>query len=185
METSCWPPPIFNDASTCLDKARSGHLMSFLKLIRAHIHDILFSSWRFALHDQVGIGNALAGLGRVMIDAMIENRILLINSLILEKFCTVVPCSLNSLPNGFTSHLSEKGVNVTHASHCLINFSERYPALIPILEACKCGQSPPPSDPGDFDWPYRCFYAKILRRLIDRTSSNGGMIQSEKLWLKK
>ena len=45
-------------------------------------------------HKGIGIGNTLGGLSRVMQDAMMEDRTILIRSIILEKFCQIFKCSL-------------------------------------------------------------------------------------------
>ena len=50
-------------------------------------------------HEQVGIGNALGGFGRVMVEAMTEDRELVIHSLIFEKFCEIVSCALTRQPD--------------------------------------------------------------------------------------
>ena len=49
-------------------------------------------------HEQVGIGNALGGFGRVMVEAMTNDRELVIHSLIFDKFCEIVSCTLTRQP---------------------------------------------------------------------------------------
>ena len=52
-------------------------------------------------HEQVGIGNALGGFGHVLLDAMIQDRELIIHSLIFEKFCEIMSCALEVPPAGW------------------------------------------------------------------------------------
>ena len=52
--------------------------------------------WR--RHDQVGIGNALGGLTTAAIDAFVENRDLVLESRILQKFCEFVRCAIIKAP---------------------------------------------------------------------------------------
>ena len=51
-------------------------------------------------HKSIGIGNALSGYARVMMDALLENRTMVIRSVILRKFCEVVQCRVHELPAG-------------------------------------------------------------------------------------
>jgi hypothetical protein len=49
-------------------------------------------------HEQVGIGNTLGGFARVMLDALAEDRAVVIHSIILQKFCEIVQCAVNEIP---------------------------------------------------------------------------------------
>jgi len=51
-------------------------------------------------HKGIGIGNALSGYSRVMMDALLEDRTMVIRSVIMRKFCEVLQCRLHELPAG-------------------------------------------------------------------------------------
>ena len=51
----------------------------------------------WTLHDLVGIGNALGGFSRALQDSLAEDRLLIINSIILQKFCHIVGCPLRQV----------------------------------------------------------------------------------------
>lgn len=51
-------------------------------------------------HKSIGIGNALSGYARVLMDALIENRTMVVRSVILRKFCEVLQCRIHELPGG-------------------------------------------------------------------------------------
>jgi hypothetical protein len=56
----------------------------------------LVTHWR--RHDHVGIGNALGGLTSATIEAFLENRELVLESRVLQKFCEFVRCAIREVP---------------------------------------------------------------------------------------
>jgi len=53
-------------------------------------------------HDNFGIGNTLHGFASAMLDAFVEDRSMVINSVVVQKFCEVLACSIRQLqrPDG-------------------------------------------------------------------------------------
>jgi hypothetical protein len=51
----------------------------------------------FATSSKVGIGNALGGFSDALQDCFIQNRQLVINSRILEKFCEILECTIHQV----------------------------------------------------------------------------------------
>ena len=51
-------------------------------------------------HKSIGIGNALSGYARVMMDALMEDRTMVLRSVIVRKFCDVLQCRMHELPDG-------------------------------------------------------------------------------------
>ena len=46
-------------------------------------------------HKGIGIGNALGGFARIMQDALMEDRVIVIRSIILRKFCEILSCAMH------------------------------------------------------------------------------------------
>lgn len=49
-------------------------------------------------HDQVGIGNALGGYASALLEAIEQDRVLVMYSIIMLKFCEVLPCRIHHTP---------------------------------------------------------------------------------------
>ena len=143
-------------------------------------------------NEQIGIGNTLGGFAAVTISGLIENRTVVYNSRMLEKFCALVSCKLKKLPGG--SYAPHKGTDVTIAGHSGIRVSggpEMKPemaSLAPFYHqaGCSLGETllanfDSSKDKVD-EWPRRCLYSQLLRSLI---VGKGGRLSAESDWLQE
>jgi len=143
-------------------------------------------------HEQIGIGNTLGGYVTSMVTSLREDRLLVITSRILFKFCDVVKCSIEHL---MAPYKKKMGANVSIGS--AYYFKVGYTAneldgLRDLIDAMGCALQPSiaeqPIQEGkkrrrhvDYDWPKRCLYSKLVRSLID---SGEGLLQKRKEWLR-
>jgi hypothetical protein len=149
-------------------------------------------TYHWIRHEQIGIGNTLGGYVTSMFSALREDRLLVMTSRILFKFCDVVKCSIDLLK---APYVKKVGANVTLGSSYF--FKVGYAAnelngLTSFVNAIGCAQPPsvleqqPVSNkkqlpPLDKDWPKRCLYSKLIRSLVE---SENGMLQKKKEWLR-
>jgi len=152
----------------------------------------LNKTFHWIRHEQIGIGNTLGGYVTSMISALREDRLLVITSRILFKFCDIVKCSVEPL---MAPYKKKVGANVSIGS--AYYFKVGYAAnelngIRDIINAVGCAFQQPiianRQVPGkkrylnvDYDWPKRCLYSKIVRSLVE---SGDGMLQKRKEWLR-
>jgi len=156
-------------------------------------------------HEQVGIGNSLGGFSSVMLEALVEDRELVIHSVILEKFCEIVSCALRRLPDnpgyGPPKERFQDGT-VTKADHFFyfVTGVPEHGILIGLrdyYDAAGCS-GPGPTGPDSVEvpekntlrnrmasraeelWPTKCMYTKLLHSLI---RGPGVRFRSEVDWL--
>lgn len=138
-------------------------------------------------HEQVGIGNTLGGFDKVLLDSLSENRTLIIHSVILEKFCELVKCSLRKLER----YRKQEGDNVTQVGHFQVdlrppNVRQHGPDPLQVFyESAGCDTSLPSGriNTNRYYWPKMCLYSKVLETLI--VGGPTGRLQKEKHWLSK
>ena len=92
-------------------------------------------------HKAIGIGNALGGYSRVMQDALMEDRTLLVRSIILRKFCEILKCRLHQLESDWKP---PPGADLVQAKHFQIHIDGAEPgddleAMAPFYEPAGCG----------------------------------------------
>ena len=135
-------------------------------------------------HEQVGIGNAFGGYGRVMQDALLEDRTLVIYSLIFQKFCEILACAMEQIPGD--GYEKARGDDATRASHFQISMSSSRgsPAedadINKFYSAAGCGTYPSGHE-DDREWPHRCFYSTLVRGFID---GPGARLRANEDWLR-
>jgi len=136
-------------------------------------------------HDNFGIGNTLHGYCSSIQDALLEDRLFIVNSVVIEKFCAIVSCRLLKLPApGYKKGPSD---DMTIARAFQYSFDSRKKDKIdpfdPFYNISGCLQPPRTNIEDLMQWPRFCIYSKLVRNLV--RGGMGGRLEESKKWLKQ
>jgi hypothetical protein len=135
----------------------------------------------------VGIGNALQGFSRGILLALAHNRTFVMRSVIIQKFCTILECSLRELSK---DEFDDRHANILAVNEQSAHFATLFTPIergaprgapdtvAPFYASSNCASVPQDG----FLGPKLCINSRLIRSLVVGTNDR---LKNEKKWLQK